>query len=251
MKILHRNLMLATALAAGLAVAPFAHAADGTSSLTDPGFKPDTGQINPGFDTKNPSSSEARKIPTPAEARAAKMTPVSTQPLLGSEANAQGGPTPPAAGDQPDMQQQQSQGSQSGSQTGGGTTGSGSASNARASAPEGPIGAIGETMPAKFSERNDVLDRVPTMAMPMKLSDQERQRIYQAVMADKTQTAAGAETLEPASILSAEQALNETYPLPASLADIAAVKRLSYVKAKNKVLLVKPDTRVVYEQITS
>jgi hypothetical protein len=252
MKILHRHLMLATALAAGLAVAPFAHAADGTSGETDPGFTPDTGQINPGVDKKNPSTAEARKIPTPAEARAAKMMPVSTQPLLGAGPTAQqAGPTPPAAGDQPDVQQQQSQGSQSGSQSGGGTTGSGGASKATAQTSEGPIGAIGETMPSKFSERNDILDRVPTMAMPMKLSDQERQRIYQAVMADKTQAAAGADALEPASLLSTEQALNETHPLPASLADIVAVKRLSYVKAKNKVLLVEPDTRVVFEQITS
>ena len=251
MKILHRHLMLATALAAGLAVAPFARAADGTSGLTDPGFTPDTGQINPGADKKNPSSSEALKIPTPAEARAAKMMPSFTQPLVGSDATAQAGPIAPAAGDQPDTRQQQSQGSQAGSQSGGGTTGSGGVSQAGPQSPEGPIGAIGETMPAKFSERNDVLDRVPTMAMPMKLSDQERQRIYQAVMADKTQAAAGAEALEPASILSTEQALHETYPLPASLADIAAVKRLSYVKAKNKVLLVEPNTRVVYEEITS
>jgi len=252
MKILHRHLMLATALAAVLAAAPFAYAADGTSGQTDPGFRPDTGQINPGTDKKNPSASQDRKIPTPAEARAAKMMPVSTQPSLGAEANAQSGPTLPAAGDQPDTHQQQSQGSQPRAQNAsGGTTGSGGASKAASQSSGGPIGSFGETMPSKFSERNDILDRVPTMAMPMKLSDQECQRIYQAVMADKTQVAVGAETVEPASFLSTEQALNETHPLPASLADIAAVKRLSYVKAKNKVLLVEPDTRIVFEQITS
>ena len=44
-------------------------------------------------------------------------------------------------------------------------------------------------MPAKFSKRNDTLDRVPIMAQPSTLSDQDRQRIYQAAMADKTPAA--------------------------------------------------------------
>jgi hypothetical protein len=36
----------------------------------------------------------------------------------------------------------------------------------------GPIGATLQTMPAKFSQRNDVLDRLPTMAWPLPLTDQ-------------------------------------------------------------------------------
>jgi hypothetical protein len=35
------------------------------------------------------------------------------------------------------------------------------------------------------------------------------------------------------------------------VSDIAATKGLKYVKAKNKVLLVTPSTRIVVEQITS
>jgi hypothetical protein len=115
----------------------------------------------------------------------------------------------------------------------------------------GPIGATGQTMPAKFSSRNDILDRTPIMAWPQMLSDQERQRIYRAVMADKLQPAGNADALTPASELSTKQALNEMHQLPTSLGDIDVVKRLKYVKGKSKVLLVNPSTRIVVEQIKS
>ena len=49
---LHRHLVLATALAAGLAIVRSptgpASAEERATVRTDPGFKPDTGQINPG-----------------------------------------------------------------------------------------------------------------------------------------------------------------------------------------------------------
>ena len=82
----------------------------------------------------------------------------------------------------------------------------------------------------------------------MRLTDQERQRIYQAVMADKSQTAADADALAPASELSTEQALNQTHALPDSLQDIAVLKTLTYLKTKNKVLLIEPSTRIVVER---
>jgi hypothetical protein len=104
-------------------------------------------------------------------------------------------------------------------------------------------------MPAKFSKRNDVLDRTPMMAWPQPLSDQDRQRIYEAAMADKSTAAAGADALMPASQLSTDQALNGMHPLPESLGNIETVKRLKYVKGKNKVLLVEPSTRIVVEEI--
>ena len=90
MKILHRHLMLATALATGLAVAvPLAsgpvRAEESATVPTNPGFNPGTGQINPGVTMQAPSSStDIRKIPTPAEARAALLMPISTQPSAGS-----------------------------------------------------------------------------------------------------------------------------------------------------------------------
>ena len=115
----------------------------------------------------------------------------------------------------------------------------------------GPIGATGQTMPSRFSQRNQILDRVPLMAMPFALTKEQRQRIYQTVMADKSrQPVAGAESLAPASQLSTEQALNEAQPLPSSLQDIEVLKGLQVLKAKDRVLLVTPATRTVRDEIT-
>ena len=219
-------------------------------SPNDAGFVPDTGQINLGYDPKLPSDSQPRPVPTPAQALAAAMTPVSTQPALGDFGNVQPGPTPGVVGDIPKPEQKSADGTASPAPAAH-TTGSTGASEAEvdASAPSGPIGAIGVTMPAKFSQRNDVLDRVPIMAAPLPLSEQQRKSIYQAVMADKTPTAAGADTLAPASVLSSKQYFNDLHPLPASVSNIAAVSSLGYVKAKSKVLLVEPSTRVVFGEI--
>jgi len=97
------------------------------------------------------------------------------------------------------------------------TTGSGSP----AAAPAGPIGATGQTMPAKLSKRNDILDRLPIMALPQPLNDQDRKHIYQAVIADQAPAASDADKLAPASQLNANQALNETHPLPPSVSPVA------------------------------
>jgi len=181
-------------------------------AAADPGFVPDTGQINRGFDPKVPTMSQPLPIPTAAQARAAKMTPDSNQPLAPQNT----------------------------------TTGSSFVQQ-----PSGPIGATGQTMPAKFSQRNDTLDRVPIMALPMPLNNQERHRIYQAVMMDKTPAANDLNRLSPATELDANQSLDEVHPLPASVADIAGIRSLAYVKSKTKVWLVEPDTRIVVDEIAS
>ena len=204
------------AAAAVLALPVFALAEQVSSP--DPGFVPNTGQINLGYDAKNRGSTEPYKLPTPAQALAAFMTPVSTQPALGS------GTSTAAAS----------------------TTGSVSPA-----VPSGPIGAIGVTMPAKFSARNDTLDHVPIMALPLPLSDQQRHNIYRAVMADQTPVATDAGKLAPASVLSAGQYFDDLHPLPPSVQNIAAVKSLAYVKSGNKVLLVEPSTRIVFDEINS
>ena len=238
----HHHALLVVVLATGVALAgpPMGGAAlafDGndTNVMTDPGFVPDTGQINIGFDKKVPTSTtESIKIPTPAEVRAAKSMPDSNQPALGQGL----------------VELVPSATANATTSSGSSTTGSDS-SAAAAPAPSGPIGATGQTMPTKFSKRNDILDRVPIMALPLPLTDQERQRIYQAVMADKAAAASDADNLVPASELSTNQALYETHPLPTSVRDIGAVKLLQYVKTKDKVLLVEPATRTVVDQIPS
>lgn len=211
----HRYFLAATALAAGLAAAATVYA-----DKLDPGFNPDTGQINPGVAIQVPSQlNEIVKIPSPQEARAAMMMPVSTQPSTGE---------PPAAV----------------------TTGAAPSSNgAAAPPPSGPIGSIGQTLPAKISQRNEVLDRLPIMGFPLSLSDQQRRLIFEAVMTDKTQPAAGADSLTPASALTTAQALEGTHEFPSGVRDIAQLQGLAYVKGKTKVLLVRPPTRTVVDEI--
>jgi hypothetical protein len=274
-KILHRNLMMATALTTGLAVAPLAlsqaHATDGTSVSTDPGFNPDTGQINPGFDKKNPTMSEPRKIPTPAEIAAAKAMPFSTQPSLGTGQQAA---LPAADNMRPETKDGQAtaggpqatnassdamkNGSQPSSNDKPSTVGVAakdiSASDAPAAPgtePHGPIGAFDQTMPAKFSARNEVLDRVPLMNIALPLSSEQRQQIYQALMQGDAQPSADAEALGPTSVLSGNLFLNDMHEMPASLSGIAALQGLNFVKAKNKILLVRPENRTVIDEITS
>ena len=200
MKHIQQLALLAATVAAALAMPVTragAFAGDNVAAATDPGFVPNSGQINRGFDPKLPTTSQSRPIPTPAQARAAKMMPDSNQPSPGpQDANANA------------------------------TTGTASSAPAAA----GPIGATGQTMPAKFSKRNDTLDRVPIMALPLTLSDQDRQRIHQAAMADKTPAATdAAHSRRPANWTPIKR-LNETHPLPASVRGIPGVQALGIRK---------------------
>jgi len=72
---------LSVAFAAALAASAMGGAIAEQSATvpTDPGFKPDTGQINPGVEEQAPTqSSEIVSIPTPEESRAALMMPISS-----------------------------------------------------------------------------------------------------------------------------------------------------------------------------
>jgi hypothetical protein len=221
--------MPAVALAAIL-ILPFshdqAHAAEDTIRQTNPGLVPNTGQINPGI-ARQPSSQSGdfTNMPTPEETRAALMAPISKQPSTGDTLPATTG---------------------TGVQSAQGTSTAGSPSEPP---PSGPIGSFGQTIPAKFSKRNDMLDHVPTMAIPLPLTNEQRKQIYDAVMADGSQPVAGADALKPASELSTNQALNGMRPLPESVRSIDGVQRLYYVKAKGKILLIEPATRTVVGEI--
>ncbi|HEY5378357.1 MAG TPA: hypothetical protein VIJ78_02335 [Pseudolabrys sp.] len=269
--------MLAAALATGVAFAMIpstasAFAGDNTAKITDPGFVPNSGQINQGFDEKVPTTSRARPIPSLAEARAAKMKPDNSQPSLGeqtgpalpskstmSQATKEGQATaggPQAVNADANAMQNGAQDS-NGKQPQGGTAGAAGqdnasqASNTQGTPSQGPIGATTQTMPAKFSQRNDILDRVPTMSWLLPLGDAYRQQIYQAVMADKTSAVSDDNKLAPATALNIDQALNEIHPLPASVSGMPGLQSLGYVKTKNKVFLVEPATRTVVDEIGS
>src|SRR6516225_7087075 len=189
-----------------------ARAEESATVPTNPGFNGYTGQINPG--STHPVTSQSKEvtnIPTPEESRQALLEPYSKQPSLGNSPSVPR-PEPP---------------------------------------PSGPIGSFGQTIPAKFSKRNDILDRTPIMGWPLPLTDQQRTQIVDAVMSDTSQPVAGADALKPASELSPDQALSDMRPLPESVRSIDGVEHLYYLKAPHKILLVEPATRTVVGEIES
>jgi hypothetical protein len=186
-------------------------AQDAGVSTSDAGFVPSTGQINLGYTPKNPSSSLTREIPSGADARAAFFA--SERLTYAFDHNETTG----AASSEVDV--------------------------------IAPIGANPQTRPAKFSSTNDTLDRIPIMAWPLGLSDQQRQRIYLAVMADKNAPATDIDDLGRTSELPTQVALNELHVLPSSIGNITQVRGLKYVKTMDKVFLVIPASRIVVDAI--
>ena len=216
----------ATVLLYSLSATVFAQ--DEPKRPINPGLVPNTGQINTGA-APQPwlKSAEVDNIPAPEEVWAALVQPISRQPSAGDAA-----PTTTGIGGQQPLA-------------------SGAINTSNEPPPSGPIGSFGQTIPAKFSKRNDILDHVPTMAIPLPLTQEQRKQIYEAVMAEKSHPVAGADALKPASELSPNQALNGMRPLPESVRGIDGVSRLYYIKAKDKVLLIEPNVRTVVGQITA
>jgi len=223
----HILIVPAAVLATATAVAIVAAQASDRSPTVDPGFVPNTGQINPGH-AAEPWSDAPPQAPQPSqeEARAALMAPDNGAPSAG-----------PGSTSAPNGAEQLTTGSTSASTT----------AAAPASSP-GPIGATTQTMPAKFSQRNDVLDRVPTTAWPLPLNEEQRRQIFNSVMADGSPPAAGAAALKPGSSLSFEQTL-DLHPLPGAVADMDGLHGLQYVKGKDRVLLVRPPNGIVVDEI--
>lgn len=220
-----RNYLRATAAALWVvAVSPAVFAGE-PSATTDPGFVPQTGQINPGH-APAPWSATASlpqdQQPAQEDARAALMMP---DPVgMSSLGEAQ---QPPSGDNQA-------------------TTG---AAPATPAAPSGPIGSTLQTIPAKYSQRNDLLDHLPVMAWPLPLNEQQRHQIYQSVMAQKVSPTEGLSELKPASALSYQQA-RDMHPLPNDVSSIDSLRGLTYVRDKDRVLLIQPSTGIVVDQIT-
>jgi len=233
----------------------------------NPGLNAGTGQINPGSTHQAPSQSkQTADIPTPEEARRALLEPYSKQPSLGNTPSVPRPETQTFGGPNTKQESQNAIGGPQGLTTGGttpvrnalkaggpaaSTSTSGTSATADEPPPSGPIGSFGQTIPAKFSKRNDILDRMPIMAWPLPLSDQQRMQIFDAVMSDPSEPVAGADALKPASELSPDLALSGMRPLPESVRSIDGVEHLYYLKARGKVLLVEPATRTVVGEIES
>ena len=109
-----------------------------------------------------------------------------------------------------------------------------------------PIGAGPGTMPAKFDPNVAARDRIPIMARPVPLSDEQRRRLYDTVMNNAslpvTPTEAPLATVLPNAV--------EMSELPADMGDIPALRGYKFVKLQDKVLLIAPANRVVVGEVS-
>jgi hypothetical protein len=101
-----------------------------------------------------------------------------------------------------------------------------------------------QTVPAKFSKRNDAIDRMPIMAMPaLGFSDDQKRAIVDAVRA------ANAPVQSTAAKPAEELPLNVTVQdMPASATDPTCAK-MKYVRTQDRILLIEPSNRIVVGEI--
>jgi hypothetical protein len=100
-------------------------------------------------------------------------------------------------------------------------------------------------VPAKFSARNAALDKLPTIAQPLWLNDEQRQKIAAALKSGTALTTSVdtpyAQQIPPSI---------EMLDLPNGLKrEIPQVQNLKYVHAGERILLVDPPNRTVVGEI--
>lgn len=101
--------------------------------------------------------------------------------------------------------------------------------------------------PAKFSVRNDRIDRLPIMAYPLALSDEQKRAIYQRMI----QGPAGPSdvTAKPSEQVPATLALQE---LPADMAaSMPSVRDYKFLRLSDRILVVNPRESIVVGEITN
>jgi hypothetical protein len=109
-----------------------------------------------------------------------------------------------------------------------------------------PIGATPQTMPAKHDEDVAARDRLPIMAQPLPLTDEQKHQVYTSVM-NNSQIPVATISAEPATILPGTV---ELAALPDGMEQqIPALRGYKAVKTRDKVLLVQPASRVVVGEI--
>jgi hypothetical protein len=102
-----------------------------------------------------------------------------------------------------------------------------------------------QTVPAKYSARNDALDKLPIIAQPLWLNDEQRQKIAAALRgsgAPKTAVDTPFAQQIPPNI--------EMRDLPDALKrEVPDVQTLKYVDAGERILLIDPPNRTVVGEI--
>jgi len=113
-------------------------------------------------------------------------------------------------------------------------------------ASSGPIGATGQTMPAKFSAENDALDKMPIMGHPLPLTAEQKRMVYDSLAAGSEAEAKGI-AVGPATALPADVTI---HGLPDNVTEqVPALKGYKFVKLSDKIVIVSPPNRVVVGEI--
>ena len=101
-----------------------------------------------------------------------------------------------------------------------------------------------QTVPAKFSKRNDAIDHVPIMAIPvLAFSNEQKRSIIDAVRA--VNAPVQSTSAKPAEELPIGVTVQDW---PAAASDPAFAK-MKYVRAQDRILLVEPTNRIVIGEI--
>jgi hypothetical protein len=104
-----------------------------------------------------------------------------------------------------------------------------------------------QTVPAKFSERNARLDEVPTMALPLGLSDAQKRDIAQSIA--KGNAPVSAVSAKPADILPADTpvtALSDEVKKEAPI-----IGGLHFIRTRDKILFVRAPNMTVVGEISA
>lgn len=102
-----------------------------------------------------------------------------------------------------------------------------------------------QTVPAKFSARNASLDALPILAHPLPLDAAERRQVVDALKSGDAPVAAV--KLGPAELVPIDVELR---PLPPDVASGNAVlSGLSYVRLEDRIVFVRPSSRVVVGEL--
>jgi len=105
----------------------------------------------------------------------------------------------------------------------------------------------GQTVPSKFSARNAALDKVPTMAAPVALTDEQKHRITEG--AAKANVPVAIFDAKPADVL---PATTQTAELPADVkSSVPMASDLQYIRLKDKVLLVRAPNMTVIGEVAN
>jgi hypothetical protein len=105
--------------------------------------------------------------------------------------------------------------------------------------------ADGQTVPAKFSQRNDALDKLPILGMSLGFSEEQKRAIADTVR--KSNAPVIASTAKVSDELPMNVVVQDW---PASASDPAFAK-LKFVRLPDRILLIEPANRVVIGEIAN